>query len=276
MANGGDYYRQMAAAVQRLQDGKPAALNDAARAANLSPGLFQRRFKQWVGVSPRQFAAALTLAEVKKRLAAGNTILAAAWDAGLSGGSRAHDLFVGFDAATPGDFCRRGGGMHLWFGTARTFLGMVFVAGTERGISLLRFADNARSVEKNTAEFRAELVRRWPLAQMRADNKSATKTIDAIFAKDNKIPLAVSGTNFQVNVWRALLAIPPGCVAGYGALARAIGCAKAVRAVGRAAAANPVAVLIPCHRLLATNGALTGYAWGLERKQALLAHEFCR
>ena len=103
--------------------------------------------------APRQFAAALTLAEVKKRLAAGNTILAAAWDAGLSGGSRAHDLFVGFDAATPGDFCRRGGGMHLWFGTAGTFLGTVFVAGTERGISLLRFADNARSVENNTAEF---------------------------------------------------------------------------------------------------------------------------
>ena len=123
---------------------------------------------------------------------------------------------------------------------------------------------------------RSEKLKDAPMAIGATDNKSATKTIDAIFAKDNKIPLAVSGTNFQVNVWRALLAIPPGCVAGYGALARAIGCAKAVRAVGRAAAANPVAVLIPCHRLLATNGALTGYAWGLERKQALLAHEFCR
>ncbi|MGI9337504.1 MAG: methylated-DNA--[protein]-cysteine S-methyltransferase [Gammaproteobacteria bacterium] len=274
--------QKMAAAIRRLQSGAPAALADAAKAVQMSPGHFQRQFKRWVGISPKQFAAALTLAQVKKRLAAGESILAAAWDAGLSGGGRAHDLFVGFEGATPGAFCRRGEGLSFWFGNAHTFLGAVFVAGTERGISLLRFADDAKSTEDNAAAFRAELAKRWPLAQMRADNKSAKKIAALMFADDNndgnKIPLAVSGTNFQVNVWRALLAIPPGCVAGYGALARVIGCQKAARAVGRAAAANPVAVLIPCHRLLASNGAIneriSGYEWGVARKRVLLAREF--
>lgn len=278
----GDKTAKMASAIRRLQSGAPAALADAAKAARMSPGHFQRQFKRWVGVSPKQFAAALTLAQVKKRLVAGESILAASWDAGLSGGGRAHDLFVGFEAATPGEFCRRGEGLAFWFGCARTFLGEVFVAGTERGISLLRFADGARSLADNDAAFRAELARRWPLATMHPDDNKAKEVAALMFADDaeKKIPLAVVGTNFQVNVWRALLAIPPGCVAGYGALARVIGCGKAARAVGRAAAANPVAVLIPCHRLLASNGAIneriSGYEWGINRKRALLAREFAR
>lgn len=287
MANiASDNYATMAAAVRRLQSGAPAALADAAKAANLSPGHFQRRFKRWVGVSPKQFSSALTLAQVKKRLAAGESIMTAAWDAGLSGGGRAHDLFVGFEAATPGEFCRRGDGLCFWFGMAQTFLGAVFVAGTERGVSLLRFADDAISLEDNAARFRKALAKRYPMATIRNDNKSAKRIAALMFADDNtngnenKIPLAVCGTNFQINVWRALLAIPPGYAACYGALAKAVGCAKAVRAVGRAAAANPVAVLIPCHRLLAANGALneriSGYAWGAERKRALLAREFAR
>lgn len=213
--------------------------------------------------------------------------MTASWDAGLSGGGRAHDLFVGFEAATPGEFCRRGEGLAFWFGMAQTFLGAVFVAGTERGVSLLRFADDALSTEDNAARFRNELAKRYPMATMHNDNKSAKRIAALMFADDatngggvNKIPLAVYGTNFQVNVWRALLAIPPGYAACYGALARAVGCQKAVRAVGRAAAANPVAVLIPCHRLLAANGAIneriSGYAWGTERKRILLAREFAR
>ena len=265
-------------AIFRLQNGEPPELAKAARAANMSPSHFQREFKRWVGVSPKQFSSALTLSGVKQRLAAGENVLNAALDAGLSGGGRAHDLFVGFEAATPGDFQNGGERMHIRRGEAQTFFGAVHVAQTSRGVCLLRFADSTRADEENSALFRKELSRRWPRAKTTTDNKAAAKIADAMFddAAAKRTPLAVTGTNFQINVWRALLAIPSGYAVCYGALARALGYKGAAQAVGRAAGANPVAVLIPCHRLLAANGALTGYAWGLERKRALLAREFCR
>ncbi len=273
---GDEEYRRMAGAVRRLREGGAADLAAAARAARLSPSHFQRRFKRWVGVSPRQFAAALTLAQMQRRLADGECVLEAAWDCGLSGGGRAHDLFVGFDAVTPGDFQRRGKPLRVRFGRAPTFLGTVLVAQTERGVCLLRFAGDDSSVAKSEDSFRAELLRRLPLARLLRDSASARKTADTMFDPARRAPLAVCGTNFQIAVWRALLAIPSGCIANYGMLARALGKPRAAMAVGRAAAANPAAVLIPCHRLLAADGALAGYAWGLARKRALLAREFCR
>lgn len=253
----------------------------AAAQAGLSPYYFQRVFRRHIGISPRQYAACLTLSDIKQRLAAGSNILDAAFDAGLSGGGRAHDLFLSMDGTTPGQFM--GGAVEIDYGCAMSPFGRVFVAATARGVSLLQFVDSAGG-DGDDAPL-ATVRKQWPHATLRADNAAAARWVARAFGNGggsggvggDATPLHVRGTNFQVKVWQALLAIPPGAVASYGGLAQALlGSPRAARAVARAAAANPVAVLIPCHRLLANNGALTGYAWGVERKRRLLAAEFAR
>ena len=249
----------------------------------LSPFYFQRIFKRHTGVSPRRYAACVALSDMKARLAAGEDVLRAALAAGLSGGGRAHDLFVAADAVTPGEFGRGGDGLRICYGRGMSPYGEMFAAATERGVCLLRFL--------SAGEFDGAYERlrhRYPAAVLRRDDARAAAMAGALFCGGGAplpgvtplrgimpLPLHVRGTNFQINVWRALLALPAGAVVSYRGLADAVaGGANAARAVAGAVAANPVAVLIPCHRVLAADGRLAGYAWGTEKKRALLAREF--
>ena len=269
-------YARVAAALRRLAEGESADLSVAAREAGLSPHHFQRMFRRWAGVSPGKFAAQLTLAELKRRMAEGNSILAASVAAGLSSVARAHDVFVAHDAMTPGDFRRRGENAAARFGRCETPFGPAFLAFTDFGVCGLRFVpDAAEAADGAAAAARSALLRDYPMARLVRDDRAARRTAGEIFGGGvSRWPLLARGTNFQINVWRALLAIPPGRAASYGALARAIGRPGSARAVGRAAGANPIAWLIPCHRVIGECGAMRGYAWGEERKRLMLAREF--
>ena len=275
LSSGSRDYARVAAALRRLAEGESANLSAAARDANLSPAHFQRMFRRWAGVSPQKFAAQLTLAELKRRMAEGESALNAAFSAGLSGGARAHDLFVAHDAMTPGDFRRQGENITVRFGQSPTPYGAAFLAFTESGVCSLRFLPENAQPTQSPADPDESLLRDYPKARLLRDNDAARKMARDIFENGAaESPLRVRGTNFQVNVWRALLAIPPGKAANYGALARALGKPGAARAVGRAAATNPVAFLIPCHRVIGECGAMRGYAWGEDRKRIMLAREF--
>ena len=262
-------YRRIARTLPLLAE--RADWKDAAAAAGLSPYYFQRLFKRYVGVSPKQYTACLALSDIKQRLAAGESVLSAALAEGLSGGGRAHDLFISIDATTPGEFA--GAPLSISYGLAQSPFGGVFIAATARGICLLQFVHEADRAGQ-CAAFVAQLKSGWEHARLRQDNRIAGQWAVRVFTAADT-PLHIRGTNFQIKVWQALLSVAAGQVVSYRALAQAVtGRAASARAVAGAAAVNPVAVLIPCHRLLGADGALAGYRWGLERKRALLASEF--
>jgi AraC family transcriptional regulator of adaptative response/methylated-DNA-[protein]-cysteine methyltransferase len=251
---------------------RPPGLAEAARASNLSPWHFQREFKRWVGVSPKHFQGFLTLNQAKASLKHDLPVLEAALAAGLSGPSRLRDLAVAFDAASPGEIRTGGNGLVLRHGIAETPFGRVFAVVSPRGIVRLAFVEPDTEARALDAERQA-----WPGARFAADER-ADQTIAAhLFSPRSRpgapLSLAPRGTNFQIKVWQALLAIPRGAVVSYAMIAHAVGAPRAARAIGGACAANPIAVLIPCHRVLHDTGALGGYAFGIERKRALLAWE---
>ena len=251
---------------------RPPGLAEAAHASNLSPWHFQREFKRWVGVSPKHFQGFLTLSQAKASLKRDLPVLEAALAAGLSGPSRLHDLAVAFDAASPGEIKTGGGGMVLRHGIAETPFGRIFAVVSPRGIVRLTFVEPDAEAPALAAERRA-----WPGARFVADDGAAQAIAARLLSRNSQsgepMGLAPQATNFQIKVWQALLAIPRGAVVSYAMIARAVGAPKAARAIGGACAANPIAVLIPCHRVLRDTGALGGYAFGLERKRALLAWE---
>ncbi|MEJ2514014.1 MAG: methylated-DNA--[protein]-cysteine S-methyltransferase [Gammaproteobacteria bacterium] len=239
-----------------------------AAAAGLGTRHYARLFRRWAGVTPSRYLRALSLAAAKTSLDAGAGVLAASLGAGLSGPGRLHDLFVDFEAVTPGDYRARGEGLAIRWGVADSPFGACVAGLTPRGLCFLGFCDDAAA--PGTA-----LARRWPRAHLERDDDSAAAAIDAAFG-GHALQLSPRGTNFQVRVWRALLDLPPGETATYGQLARRIGRQGAARAVGRAVGDNPVAVLIPCHRVLRGDGSLGGYRWGTERKLAVLTWENLR
>jgi AraC family transcriptional regulator of adaptative response/methylated-DNA-[protein]-cysteine methyltransferase len=265
-----DYHR-MAAALTWLSDrwqDRPS-LEEAAAAVGLSPFHFQRIFTRWAGVSPKTFMAAIAHAEAKGRLASGATVLDAAYDVGLSGPSRLHDLFVTQEAVTPGEARKRGAGVEIAFGFAPSPFGKALVAETPRGLCGLAFT--APGEEEAAYQ---DMHRRWPAAIWRRDDAKAAATAAAIFGKDGEVPpLVLMGPPFHVQVWKALLNIPAGHTATYGQVAAWAGKPEAARATGAAIGANPISFLIPCHRAIAKDGRLTGYHWGLDRKVAMLGQE---
>jgi AraC family transcriptional regulator, regulatory protein of adaptative response / methylated-DNA-[protein]-cysteine methyltransferase len=212
----------------------------------------------------------LTLEHLKARLAAGDDLWTATTDAGLSGLGRVHDHFVTLDAVTPGEFRRRGAGVAIDWGFHDTRFGDALVATTARGVCFVAFVDDDVSRERALAE----LAQTWPGAAL-AERPDATAPVAAMLGTPGESPLRlhVAGTNFQVQVWRALLRIPEGRVTTYSALAQAVGRPAATRAVANAVGANPVSWLIPCHRVIRASGALGGYRWGLDTKRTLLALE---
>jgi len=251
-------------------------LGELARRANLSEFHFQRLFKTWAGVSPKRFGQFLTAGFVRQLLRDSRPVLEAAFEAGLSGGGRLHDLTVNVFAMTPGQVAAQGEGLDLVWGVGPSPFGPVFLAQTPRGICRLAFLgpEGAQApLEK--------LENDWPRARIREDRAAAGETVDRIFAAtgpqpDRPLSLLVKGTNLQLQVWEALLMVPWGTVVSYQDLAAGIGRPRAVRAVASAVAKNPVAFAIPCHRVIRSSGALGGYQWGPERKRALLGWEAAR
>ena len=248
-------------------------LEQISESVNLSKYHFNRIFKRWAGISPIQFLQFLTLEFAKLKLADSRSLLDASLDAGLSGPSRLHDLFVTFEAMTPGEFKKMGKGLKITYGYSFTPFGECLLAITERGICHLGFVDDGKR-----SEAFHELQQAWPGAMFIEDQIRIIPIANNIFNFDHPIDsrpfhLHLKGTNFQVNVWRALLTIPVGRVVSYQNVASYIGRPKAFRAVANAIAVNPVAFLIPCHRVIAKSGKIHQYRWGSSRKKAMIGWE---
>ena len=244
-------------------------LETVAEAVGLSAAHFQRMFKRWAGISPKRFVQYLTLDHARRRLADSASVLDATYDSGLSGPGRLHDLFVTYEAMTPGDYKRDGDGIEIAYGVHPSPFGPCFIGETERGVCALGFAGDAASPTP-LEDFQA----RWRNASFREDRKQTGATAARIFAAaGGRLALDLRGTNFQLKVWEALLRIPAGAVVSYDALAGALDKPGAARAVGSAVAANPVSYLIPCHRVIRKSGRFHNYYWGPERKRAMLAWE---
>jgi len=248
----------------------PLSLEDLAAGVGLSPAHFQRVFSQWVGVSPKRYQQYLTLDHAKTLLKERFTLLETAHSTGLSGSSRLHDLFLRWEAMSPGDYARGGAGVTIREGWFDCPFGDVLVMGTERGICGMAFgADCGRDAAET------DMRARWPKAAFVPDDGTLTTHVAAAFG-GGEVALHLIGAPFQIKVWEALLSIPPGHATTYSEIARAIGNPKAVRAVGTAVGRNPISWLIPCHRALRKSGGLGGYHWGLPVKRAMLAYEAAR
>lgn len=255
-------------------DGK-LPLDQLSAEMGMSPAHFQRLFSAWVGVSPKRYQQYLALGHAKSLLADQFTTLEVADAAGLSGGGRLHDLFVRWEAMTPGEFARKGEGLKIYWGWFDSPFGLSLVMGTEKGICGIGFA--SETSEEAAME---DLVSRWPKAEFVEDPMMLRPwVLTAYGASDQQheaAPLYLIGAPFQIKVWEALLQIPSGQVTTYSEIAQAIGKPRAVRAVGTAVGRNPVSLLIPCHRALRKSGGLGGYHWGLPVKRAILAWESAR
>ncbi|HVM32648.1 MAG TPA: methylated-DNA--[protein]-cysteine S-methyltransferase [bacterium] len=247
-------------------------LGKLAREAGLSPFHFQRLFKRWAGVSPKQFIQYLSAQNAKQRLLQSKSLLDAAFDAGLSSPGRLHDLLVSVEAMTPGDYRRRGRDLVLEYGTCDSPFGRCLLLFTPRGLSGLAFLRG-----KDFGPELRDFKRRWPLSIFKLNPARAARMGRSLFRRKKagagKIHLVLKGTSFQLKVWEALLRLPGRALVSYGRLAREVGRAGASRAVGTAVGQNPVAYLIPCHRVIRESGVLGGYHWGVERKKALLGWE---
>ena len=247
-----------------------------ARRIHLSEFHFQRLFLRWAGVSPKRFLQHLTLEDAKARIARSGNLMDAIVGTGLSGSARLHDLFLTIEAMTPGEYKARGAGLDIYCGFHDSRFGQALIASTERGICGLHFVEHA------TRQEALALVReQWMAARVRYDPGRArllgTRIFDPLSGKaDKPLGLLVKGTNFQLQVWRALLQLPFGTLATYSEIAERIGSPGAARAVGAAVGANPIAYLIPCHRVIRESGHLGGYRWGTTRKAAILGWEAVR
>jgi AraC family transcriptional regulator, regulatory protein of adaptative response / methylated-DNA-[protein]-cysteine methyltransferase len=246
-----------------------------AASAHLSEFHFNRLFRRWAGVTPRQYLAHVTARAARGALVSTPSVLDAAYCVGLSGPSRLHDLMVTLDAVTPGELKARGRGMQITYGFTDTPFGRALLASTARGLCHLAFVESGAESAAVAA-----LAASWPQAPLRRDEGVAAHLAERIWDSSRvaagsreaaPLKLAVKGTNFQLKVWQALLELGSAGPTTYAALARAVGVAGGARAVGRAVGANPVAWLIPCHNVLRKNGALGGYHWGEDRKRAMLA-----
>jgi AraC family transcriptional regulator of adaptative response/methylated-DNA-[protein]-cysteine methyltransferase len=276
-SSGRDYER-VARAIEylRAHAGEQPDLAVVARQAHLSEHHFQRLFTRWAGVSPKRFLQCLTVEAAKARLASSKSVLDAAGASGLSAPSRLHDLFVTVEAVSPGEFRSGGAGIRIGYGIVGSPFGRCLVASTARGICAISFLDGPAEQSAIQA-----LEHAWPRARVEHDPAHANEVARCVFAPLAAAPakplaLLVKGTNFQVQVWRALLQLPAGALTTYGSVAAHIGRPAAARAVGTAIGDNPIAYLIPCHRVIRESGHLGGYRWGETRKAAILGWEAAR
>ncbi len=247
------------------------SLERMAGQVGLSPYHFQRVFKRWAGISPKKFLQYVTLTNAKQALTADASVLDAALDAGLSGPSRLHDLFVSCEAMTPGEYKALGSSFKIRWGVHETPLGQVMLAVTGRGICWLSF------VTTDGRSSRDEFHKEWRGATLIHDQTATAPFAERAFTfgggDQRRLPLLIRGTNFQIKVWEALLRIPFGRLVTYQAVAAAIGNPKAVRAVGGAVGRNNISWLIPCHRVILSSGVMHNYRWGVRQKRILNALE---
>jgi AraC family transcriptional regulator, regulatory protein of adaptative response / methylated-DNA-[protein]-cysteine methyltransferase len=245
-------------------------LAQIAQAAHLSEFHFNRLFRRWAGLTPRQYLAFVTARAARQALASAPSVLEAAYEVGLSGPGRLHDLMVTLEAVTPGEIRNCGAGLPLCGGFTDTPFGRALIASTPRGVAHLSFVEPG-----GEASALAALEAQWPCAALARRDASVSALAAQIWdprpSPTVALRLAVSGTNFQLKVWQALLEIGPHAPTTYAQLAALIGAPAAARAVGNAVGANPVAWLIPCHNVLRQDGTLGGYHWGEDRKRAMLA-----
>jgi len=271
-------YLRIAKAISFLQSNytRQPDLQAVAQSVHLSEYHFQRLFTRWAGISPKKFLQYLTLEHAKRALRESRSVLDATFDSGLSSPGRLHDLFVTIEAMTPGEFKQSGGGLTIHYGFHPTLFGECLLAVTGRGICGLSFVSKG----KRTQVLR-ELRDRWTGATLREAPGTTQPFIDRLFSRPKKnqrkpLTLLLKGTNFQIKVWEALMRIPEGKVVCYEDLARALGNPGASRAVGNAVGKNPVAYIIPCHRVIRQVGIIGNYRWGPERKKALLGWEWAQ
>lgn len=262
-------------AIEFIEDNfqSQPSLEQIAQSVHLSKYHFDRVFKRWAGISPIRFLQFTTLDYTKAKLSKAGSLLEASLEAGLSGPGRLHDLFVTFEAMTPGEFKSQGAGLEIAYGFGSSPFGNCLLATTVRGICSLGFVktgEDSKAVDN--------LYQTWPQAAFTENPHQVRPIIHSIFASDRQeergpFNLHLKGTNFQIQVWKALLNIPQGWVVSYQDIAAHIGRPAATRAVVQAIAINPVVYLIPCHRVIAKSGKIHHYRWGALRKKALIGWE---
>lgn len=252
-------------------DNQPT-LDEIAAHVHLSSFHFQRLFSRWAGITPKKLLQVLTVEHAKKLLNKSISLIDTSYSLGLSSGSRLYDHFVHLEGVTPGEYKTGGRGLTIEYAVHDTPFGEAFIAVTPRGICSFAFLEHTEIKEQI-----ADVVKKWPSASVN-ENRDRTSTIvttmfDVPLKLDRPLSLHVSGTNFQISVWKALLRIPPAMVASYAQIAAAIDRPGSARAVGQAIGANPIAFMIPCHRVIQQSGDLGGYQWGKTRKRAIHAWE---
>jgi AraC family transcriptional regulator of adaptative response/methylated-DNA-[protein]-cysteine methyltransferase len=268
-------YERIADAIVFIQEHfrSQPTLDEVAEHVCLSPYHFQRVFRRWAGVSPKKFLQYISLQYAKNMLKKNNSLFDVTHDTGLSGTSRLHDLFVTIEGMTPGEYKNGGEQLDISFSYAESPFGLVIVASTRRGICHLAFADS----EMKGIQILRSL---FPNASFTQGTDSFQQTALRVFNDDwnniDKIRLHLAGTRFQLKVWETLLSIPFGNLSTYSAIGETIGLHKASRAIGSAVGKNPVAYLIPCHRVIQSSGVLGGYHWGSARKAAIIGWEAAR
>ncbi|GAA4197503.1 methylated-DNA--[protein]-cysteine S-methyltransferase [Pedobacter jeongneungensis] len=245
-------------------------LEEIAEKVNLSPFHFQRLFSEWAGTTPKRFLQYISIGYAKEMLKDNHTLFNTALETGLSGTSRLHDLFVNIEGMTPGEYKNGGENLHINYSFAESPFGNIIVASTPKGICHIAFYDDEALALNN-------LQRQFPAAKYQLildkEQQNALYIFNHDWSKLHQIKLHLKGTDFQLKVWEALLKIPMGKLSTYGTIARQLQNPNASRAVGTAIGDNPVAFLIPCHRVIQTSGALGGYHWGVDRKTAIIGWE---
>jgi len=269
-------YETVRAAIAYLSEtpAESVDLPQFARALGLSERQLVELFRRWCGLSPKSFAQAVALDHAKRLLAERASVLDATYEVGLSSTSRLHDLFVAHEAMPPGVWRARGEGIEMIWGAAPSPFGTAVLTLTEYGLSGIGFADGAMSVEVAFED----LANRWPRASYRRDDAAVAPVAARVFdptrwTPEEPVRVVLIGTDFEVSVWQTLLKIPVGRATTYQSVASHIGRPTASRAVGAAVGKNPISFVVPCHRVVGSAGALTGYHWGLPRKRAILGWE---
>lgn len=270
------HYHVMRRAIDLIDSAdEPISLQTLATEMHMSPAHFQKLFTQWVGVSPKRYQQYLVLGHAKSLLSERFTTLNTAHELGLSGSGRLHDLFIRWEAMSPGEFARKGADLTIYWGWFDSPFGLSLVMGTNKGICGIAFAG-----ETGEEAAMQDMIGRWPKAEFIEDPMRLRPWALAAFGAPEQAgdiaPLYLIGAPFQIKVWEALLKIPSGQVTTYSEIAEAIGKPRAIRAVGTAVGRNPISYLIPCHRALRKSGGLGGYHWGLPVKRAMLAWEAAR
>jgi AraC family transcriptional regulator, regulatory protein of adaptative response / methylated-DNA-[protein]-cysteine methyltransferase len=266
------YVKRAVAFISKNWRDQPS-LEAIATEVNVSPGHLQRVFTRWAGISPKAFLQALTLDHARAMLRDSASILDTAYEVGLSGPSRLHDLFITHDGMTPGEYKLQGRGLVIHYGFHPCPFGNALVMVTIQGLCGLAFAD-----EGEEASALADMKSRWPNASYREDSARTAPFAGRIFNTDlwhadTPLRVVLIGTDFEIRVWETLLRIPVGKASTYSDIAAHLGKPKAARAVGAAVGKNPISFVVPCHRVLDKSGGLCGYHWGLTRKQAILGWE---